>query len=127
MIAVLFVAQGVLGWVMVSSGLRDRPTVSHFRLAIHLLAALASCWASCCGSPSTEWTAGRAADHRAAPARSSPLHILSWALLGAVVVQIAFGGLVAGLKAGHVSNTWPLMFGRPIPPGLLAGKRLNGG
>ena len=36
-----------------------------------------------------------------------------------LVVQIAYGGLVAGLKAGHVSNTWPLMFGYLIPPGLL--------
>jgi len=119
-IAVLFVAQGVLGWVMVSSGLRDRPTVSHFRLMIHLLAALALLGI-------VLWTAldrmetGRAADDRAAPARSSPIQILAWALTGAVVVQIAFGGLVAGLRAGHVSNTWPFMFGRLIPPGLLAG------
>ena len=34
--------------------------------------------------------------------------------------RAAIGGLVAGMKAGHVSNTWPLMFGRVIPPGLLA-------
>ena len=33
--------QGALGWYMVSSGLADRTDVSHFRLAAHLLLALA--------------------------------------------------------------------------------------
>jgi cytochrome c oxidase assembly protein subunit 15 len=32
--------QGLLGWLMVASGLVDRPSVSHFRLAAHLLTAL---------------------------------------------------------------------------------------
>ncbi len=117
-IAILFGAQGILGWVMVSSGLRDRPTVSHFRLTIHLLAALLLLgivlWLAF-----DRMDSRRAADRRVGPARRRRSHILAWALLGAVVVQIAYGGLVAGLKAGHVSNTWPLMFGRLIPPGLL--------
>ncbi len=117
-IAVLFAAQGVMGWVMVSSGLRDRPTVSHFRLTIHLLAALALLgivlWLAF-----DRMDSGRTSEPRAGPARSSPSQILAWMLLGAVVVQIAYGGLVAGLKAGYVSNTWPLMFGRLVPPGLL--------
>src|SRR5690348_13493322 len=33
--------QGGLGWAMVASGLVDRPSVSHYRLAAHLLAAVA--------------------------------------------------------------------------------------
>ncbi|MCP3975700.1 MAG: heme A synthase [bacterium] len=119
-IAILFGAQGVLGWVMVSSGLRDRPTVSHFRLTIHLLAALLLLgivlWIAF-----DRMDTGRPADRRAGSVGRSRSHALAWALVGAVVVQIAYGGLVAGLKAGHVSNTWPLMFGRLIPPGLLAG------
>ncbi|MGE5777507.1 MAG: COX15/CtaA family protein, partial [Chloroflexota bacterium] len=36
----LFIAQAVAGWVMVASGLVDRPSVSHFNLTIHLLLAL---------------------------------------------------------------------------------------
>ena len=32
--------QGLLGWLMVASGLVDRPSVSHFRLAAHLMTAL---------------------------------------------------------------------------------------
>ena len=37
-------------------------------------------------------------------------------LLGLVLVQIAFGALMAGSKAGLTYNTWPLMDGRFIPP-----------
>jgi len=33
--------QGAIGWWMVASGLVDRPDVSHIRLAVHLLLALA--------------------------------------------------------------------------------------
>src|SRR5882724_357830 len=33
--------QGALGWAMVASGLVDRPSVSHYRLAAHLLLAVA--------------------------------------------------------------------------------------
>jgi cytochrome c oxidase assembly protein subunit 15 len=36
-----------------------------------------------------------------------------------LIIQIAYGGMTAGLKAGHVSDTWPLMFGRFIPPNLF--------
>jgi len=46
-----------------------------------------------------------------------------WLAAGTVVVllvQISYGGLVAGLKAGHASSTWPLMFGKLLPPGLLS-------
>ncbi|MDJ0925566.1 MAG: COX15/CtaA family protein [Acidimicrobiia bacterium] len=117
-IAVLFGLQGAMGWVMVASGLRDRPVVSHFRLTIHLMAALALLGL-------VLWMAfNRMEKQRPAASRSRPDgrrsgRYLAWALLVSVVVQIAYGGLVAGLKAGYISNTWPLMFGRIIPSNLL--------
>ena len=40
-------------------------------------------------------------------------------LLGLVFLQIFLGGLVAGLDAGLVSDTWPLMRGALVPDGLL--------
>src|SRR5262249_9874423 len=49
---------------------------------------------------------------------------LQWAkgaallLAGLVYMQLIAGAFVAGLKAGHASNTWPLMNGEIIPPGL---------
>src|SRR5215211_1305508 len=36
----LFIAQAFAGWIMVASGLVDRPSVSHFNLTVHLLLAL---------------------------------------------------------------------------------------
>jgi len=36
-----------------------------------------------------------------------------------LIIQITYGGFTAGLKAGHVSDTWPLMFGKIVPPGLF--------
>ena len=47
----------------------------------------------------------------------SKLAMLAFILL---VMQITYGGMTAGLKAGHVSDTWPLMFGKIIPPNLFS-------
>jgi len=44
---------------------------------------------------------------------------LSLGLVAVLVLQTAYGGLVAGLKAGTASSTFPLIFGYLIPPGLL--------
>jgi cytochrome c oxidase assembly protein subunit 15 len=41
---------------------------------------------------------------------------MAFAVVAAVLVQIALGALVAGSKAGLTYNTWPLMDGRLIPP-----------
>ena len=115
-IALLFAFQGFMGWYMVSSGLRDVPAVSPYRLTIHLLLALFLL-------ALTFWMA---LQHRygfpqkvEGAARSSPF-IVSALVIAVLVLQISYGGLVAGMKAGHVSNTWPLMFGRLIPTGLLS-------
>ncbi len=112
----LFVLQAIAGWVMVASGMKDRPSVSHINLAVHLLMALmlfAIAW----------WTA---LSHKFSPsvprrgARWSTMSRLTAAFVGALVVQIAYGGFTAGLKAGHVSDTWPKMFGSWLPAGLFS-------
>ena len=111
-----FAFQGWLGWYMVSSGLIDRPSVSHYRLTAHLLSALTLLglcfWAGLTNVYGTERPLDR-------PQRKSA-QALAILMVVILVVQISYGGLVAGLKAGHASNTWPLMFGRLIPPGLLS-------
>jgi cytochrome c oxidase assembly protein subunit 15 len=109
--------QGVLGWLMVRSGLVDRPSVSHFRLAAHLSLAFLI-FGSCV------WLArdltidarrvGVSADVRR---RLSSGLAVTGILLAA---QIVWGAFVAGLDAGLVFNTFPLMAGRLVPPGLLA-------
>lgn len=112
----LFIAQAFAGWIMVASGLVDRPSVSHFNLTIHLLLALSllglSLWTAFghkYGFPdkniNAKWSL------------PSKLALVSFLLL---IIQIAYGGMTAGLKAGHVSDTWPLMFGKLIPPNLFS-------
>lgn len=116
LILLLFGFQGFLGWFMVASGLIDRPHVSHYRLTIHLLAAL-TLLAICL------WQALNLTPRYAAVRRQKAIpgqRGLAVLLLIVVVLQVAYGGLVAGLKAGHASDTWPLMFGYLIPPGLLS-------
>lgn len=111
----LFIAQAFMGWFMVASGLVDRPSVSHFRLTTHLLFALALFSIAL-------WTAlgHKYGFHDAAKkARwSLPSKLALWSTV-VLLIQIAYGGMTAGLKAGHVSDTWPLMFGKWIPPNLF--------
>ncbi len=112
LIAALFAFQGFLGWYMVSSGLIDAPHVSHYRLTIHLLTALTLL-------AITLWVAlsrGYGDIDRGQTRWSR----FGTGVLAIVVLQIAYGGLVAGLKAGKVSNTWPLMGGALVPAGLLS-------
>ena len=113
-IGLLFAFQGFLGWFMVASGLVDRPSVSHYRLTLHLLAAL-TLLALCLWQALGLRDEGQAA---AGPAPASARR-LGLALLLLVLLQITWGGFVAGLKAGHVSNTWPLMFGSWVPAGSM--------
>jgi cytochrome c oxidase assembly protein subunit 15 len=115
LMGMLFIAQAFAGWIMVASGLVDRPSVSHFNLTIHLLLAISllglSLWTAFghkYGFPDT--------DKKAKWSLPSKLALISFVLL---IVQIAYGGMTAGLKAGHVSDTWPLMFGKWIPPNLF--------
>jgi cytochrome c oxidase assembly protein subunit 15 len=113
---ILFVSQAFAGWVMVASGLVDRPSVSHFNLTIHLLLALTLLGLAL-------WTAlGHKygfpdATKKAKWSPPSKLALVSFMLL---LIQITYGGFTAGLKAGHISDTWPLMFGKLIPPNLFS-------
>lgn len=112
----LFISQAVMGWLMVASGLVDQPAVSHFRLTLHLLFALALL-------ASSLWVAlgHRFGFHpqgkKTAWSALSRLAVISLVIL---LIQISYGGFTAGLKAGHVSDTWPLMFGQLIPGGLFS-------
>lgn len=114
-VVALFGLQGLMGWLMVSSGLRDQPLVSHFRLTIHFLMALALFGL-------VLWLAFDRMGLRGpndGPIAAADQNV-SRLLLASLVVQLGYGGLVAGLRAGYMSNTWPLMYGRLIPAGLLS-------
>jgi cytochrome c oxidase assembly protein subunit 15 len=99
--------QGAVGWWMVASGLTERLEVSQYRLATHLILA-------CVIFAAIVWTAGRLS---ARPAVDVPPRIRATAiaLLILVLVQIYLGALVAGLRAGLIYNTWPLIDGSFVP------------
>ena len=104
--------QGALGWYMVTSGLSDRTDVSHLRLSAHLMLALVI----------MGWAVWLALDLRRLAAkgvdRPARLTGLSVAVLATLAVQVLLGAWVAGLNAGQVSNSWPLMNGRFFPAGI---------
>lgn len=113
---ILFISQAFAGWIMVASGLVDRPAVSHFNLTIHLLLALTLFGLAV-------WTAFGHKYGFPDPAKKTAWSLpskLSAASLVVLIIQISYGGFTAGLKAGHVSDTWPLMLGKLIPPNLFA-------
>jgi cytochrome c oxidase assembly protein subunit 15 len=99
--------QGAVGWWMVASGLTNRVEVSQYRLATHLVLALLIFAA-------IVWTVRRLSDR---PSLLSPLRlrVTSGILVALVFVQLYFGALVAGLRAGKVFNTWPDIDGSFIP------------
>lgn len=115
LMGMLFIGQAFMGWYMVASGLVDRPAVSHFRLTSHLLLALSLFSLAL-------WTAfGHKFGFHDTNRKikwSLPSTLTAWSI-GLLILQITYGGMTAGLKAGHVSDTWPLMFGKWIPPNLF--------
>jgi cytochrome c oxidase assembly protein subunit 15 len=96
--------QGALGWYMVQSGLVDDPRVSHFRLTAHLGLALAifagELWLALDLLNPAERKRG----------------VFQFIVLGLIFLMALSGGMVAGLRAGHAYNTFPLMNGHLIPP-----------
>lgn len=102
--------QGLIGWLMVQSGLvGDMTDVSHFRLSLHLLTALALL-------SGLVWTA-RDMQRLARDRAAQPARLKTGAVVvgGVLFVQLLLGAWVAGLNAGLAANDWPLMNGRLVP------------
>jgi cytochrome c oxidase assembly protein subunit 15 len=112
-ILVLGGLQGVLGWAMVKSGLVDRVEVSQYRLVAHLGLAIllyaAILWTALDLRRREPSAAGNPAGLRRAAAIVAAL----------VFLTVLAGGFVAGLNAGLVYNSFPLMDGRIVPAGYL--------
>lgn len=108
-------AQGAMGWIMVKSGLVDVPRVSHYRLAAHLLFAFVL--VGCC-----TWFALDLQSKAPAPSSPKTRSLKSWVLAVGVLLglQVFWGALVAGLDAGFIYNTFPLMNGGWIPTNAWA-------
>ncbi len=104
--------QGVLGWYMVKSGLVDNPHVSQYRLTAHLIAAFAIYAYMFWVAMSLLFPASGTKKHAWYP--------LALALTVLTSITIISGGFVAGLKAGKIYNTFPMMGDYWLPPGMFA-------
>jgi cytochrome c oxidase assembly protein subunit 15 len=109
--------QGLLGWYMVQSGLVSNPNVSQYRLTAHLLSAILIfgfiLWTIFDLVSEREY-------RRIAESSVASWRKLSLGLAILVLVTIVSGGFVAGLDAGLIFNTFPLMGGSLIPDGIGA-------
>lgn len=96
-------AQGLMGWVMVKSGLTDgRIDVAPLRLALHLLlATLILCLLY---------------KMKLSLKQANKQTFWQKAFLVTLWLQIFLGGLVAGSHAGQIYQTWPLIDGHFVPP-----------
>ena len=112
--------QGFLGWFMVKSGLVNKPDVSHYRLAAHLVTALAAFSYSF-------WLALELLYPKDKlgflDKTQIPTQLLKgvYILMGILVLQITYGAFVAGLKAGLFYNTFPKMGDEWIPQTINLG------
>ncbi len=101
-------AQGFMGWYMVQSGLVDRPAVSHFRLAAHLLLALVI-------YANMLWLALSLSKIKRAPSQALFLH--GCAALVFLTAAVTWGAFTAGLDGGLIYNdSFPMMGAHWIPP-----------
>lgn len=101
-------AQGAMGWYMVMSGLVDRPDVSHFRLAAHLMLAFVIYAA-------VLWVAFSLRGQAKEPSCFCLLRH-GWIAFALVGITVIWGAFVAGLNGGMLYNTWPMMDAHWVPP-----------
>ena len=108
--------QGFMGWYMVMSGLVNDPHVSQYRLTAHLGLAFiifaAMLWVAL-GLLSPQREQGQPAG------QLQQLRKFAFGLSWLIFIMILSGGFVAGIRAGLAYNTFPLMSGHLIPPGMF--------
>lgn len=116
----LGVLQGFMGWYMVASGLVDIPYVSPYRLTAHLLLAFAI-FGSCMWFGIEAYKSDHPHQRNDAISKTARKNLQRWiaATFVLLILQISWGALVAGHKAGYIFNTYPLMNGYFIPGSAL--------
>ncbi|MFN0274317.1 MAG: COX15/CtaA family protein [Chitinophagales bacterium] len=103
--------QGFMGWVMVASGLIDKPWVSPYNLTIHLLLALTV-------FVYILWLIFQLREYQPQDDHPTVNKGIKW-IIGLIALQIIYGGFMAGTKAGLTYTTYPLMNGKFFPDGFF--------
>ena len=107
---VVFLAAVVasFGWIMVASGLIDRPWVSAYKLTMHLsLAFILYAYLL--------WATFKVSFKDINITNNSMLRNWSFAIIAVLAIQIVLGGLMSGMKAAVFYPTWPDMGGVMAP------------
>jgi cytochrome c oxidase assembly protein subunit 15 len=102
--------QGLVGWIMVMSGLEDSELVyvSHYKLAIHFILAMGIiCYAL--------WFALQLLVPKEKLIVDSGIRKYYWWLMALLTLQLIYGAFMAGLKAGPYAATWPDINGKFFP------------
>ena len=106
----LGVLQGLVGWIMVMSGLENSELlyVSHYKLAIHfILALILICY--------TLWFALSLIVPKEKIIADSRIRKFNYWLIALFIIQLIYGAFMAGLKAGPFAPTWPDINGKFFP------------
>lgn len=111
-------AQGAMGWIMVKSGLVDVPYVSHYRLAMHL--TLAFLLFGFCVWLALDFQGVHRKPTVVRESNTGGLFGWMYGIATVLILQIVWGAFVAGLKAGHIYNSFPLMNESIMPRNALA-------
>ncbi len=110
-LVVVFLLAGLVasfGWIMVASGLIDRPWVNAYKLTMHLsLAFILYSYLF--------WTALKVIQPNKKVIHIPVLKNWALAITAVLALQIILGGVMSGMKAGLFYPTWPDMNGEWIP------------
>jgi heme a synthase len=107
-VVVLAILAASFGWIMVASGLIDRPWVSAYKLTLHLSIAFAVYSA-------LFWGTLDVLQPNRKVINNDNVRKLGIFLTSVGVVQIMLGGVMSGMKAGLFYPTFPLMNGSYVP------------
>ena len=119
--------QAVIGWWMVYSGLQDKPAVSHYRLATHLMSAFTLFAFTFWFALKLIYPKEKIEENNGHKLKG--LSILFFALL---IIQIIYGAFTAGyvegdaakIRPGKIFNTWPQMGDSWMPEQVTMKNRL---
>jgi cytochrome c oxidase assembly protein subunit 15 len=112
MVVLLAGLEGFFGWIMVASGLIQRPWVNAYNLTLHLTMGMVI-------FSYLLWTTFMAVFPAPAAVGDGKWRRFSWGLLLLSFFQIALGAMMSGTKAGLFYPTWPDMNGGYMPAMLL--------
>jgi len=108
----------VFGWIMVASGLVDRPWVNAYKLSLHLGIALATL-------SFLIWGTYRSLNLHKVSINNSVLYKLAMTFMGLLIIQVFFGAVLSGMRAALYYPTWPDIGGQIIPETLFDSESWN--